>query len=162
LTSKLLWTIIVHKEDGVTMEIIRRNTEYSIRALVHLALHPGREVTAAEIAEAQEIPLEYLQKILQKLTRGGFVGAQRGAHGGFYLAKNPEEINLLEVIELMQGKLAMNKCFLGKDGCNRAPKCVLKNNWLQLEQRIAGFLSQITLLDLVKQVREGGLPGGGE
>ncbi len=156
-----MWTIIVHIGVGVSMEIIRRKTEYGIRALVHLALHPGKEVTAAEIAEEQDVPLEYLQKILQKLTRGGFVGAQRGAYGGFYLAKNPEEINLLEVIELMQGKLAMNKCFLGKDGCNRAPKCVLKYNWLQLEQRIAGFLSQITLLDLAEQVREGGLPGGG-
>lgn len=157
-----MWTIIVHKGEDVTMEIIRRNTEYSIRALVHLALLSGREATAGEIAEEQEVPLEYLQKILQKLTRGGFVGAHRGAYGGFYLAKKPEDINLLEVIELMQGKLVMNKCFLGKDGCTRAPKCVLKYNWLQLEQRITGFLSQITLSDLVKQVREGGLPEGGE
>jgi DNA-binding IscR family transcriptional regulator len=62
----------------------------------------------------------------------------------------------------MQGKLVMNKCFLGKDGCPRAPKCVLKGNWLQLEQRIAGFLCQITLLDLVEQVREGGFVEGGE
>ncbi len=144
------------------MEIIRRNTDYSIRALVHLGLHPGVEVTAGEIAEKQEVPLEYLQKILQKLTRGGLVLSHRGAYGGFMLAREPDEINLLEIIETMQGKLVMNKCFLGKDGCPRAPKCVLKGNWLQLEQRIAGFLSQITLLDLVEQVREGGYLKGGE
>lgn len=144
------------------MEIIRRNTDYSIRALVHLALNPDIEVTAGEIAEEQDVPLEYLQKILQKLTRGGFVNAHRGAYGGFYLAREPKDINLLEVIETMQGKLAMNKCFLGKDGCPRAPKCVLKYNWLQLEQTITSHLSQITLQDLVEQVREGGLPKGGE
>ena len=135
------------------MEIIRRNTDYSIRALVYLALHSSVEIKAGEIAEKQEVPLEYLQKILQRLTRGGFILSHRGAYGGFSLAKEPEDINLLEIIETMQGKLVMNKCFLGKDGCPRAPKCVLKDTWLQLEQRISGFLSQITLQDLVEQVR---------
>lgn len=144
------------------MEIIRRNTDYGIRALVHLALHPHKEATAAEIAEEQEVPLEYLHKILQKLTHGDFVNTHRGAHGGFFLARDPEDINLLDVIETMQGKVTMNKCFLGKDGCPRAPKCVLKYNWLQLEQKITGFISQITLQDLVDQVREGGYREGVE
>lgn len=151
------------REGDLAMEIIRRNTDYSIRALVHLALHLGEEVTAGEIAKEQEVPLEYLQKILQKLTRGGFVLSHRGAYGGYIVAREPEDINLLDVIETMQGKLVMNKCFLDKDGCPRAPKCVLKDNWLQLEQRIAGFLCQITLQDLVDQVRKGGsLKGGGK
>lgn len=157
-----MWTIIIHKEGDDAVEIVRRNTDYGIRALVHLALHSGEDVTAGEIAEEQGVPLDYLQKILQKLTRTGFVNAHRGAYGGFYLARKPEDINLLEVTEAMQGKLAMNKCFLGKDSCPRAPKCVLKYNWAQLEQRITGFLSQITLQDLVAQIRDGGSLGGGE
>jgi Rrf2 family protein len=143
------------------VEIIRRNTDYSIRALVYLALHSGKEITAGEIAEEQDVPLEYLQKILQKLSRSGFVLSQRGACGGFALARAPQEINLLDVIETMQGKLAMNKCFLEKEACPRSPQCVLKNNWLQLEQRIAAFLSQITLQDLADQVREGASLKGG-
>jgi Rrf2 family protein len=145
------------------MEIIRRKTDYGIRALIHLALHPHKEVTAAEIAEEEDVPLEYLHKILQKLARGNFINTHRGAHGGVCLVKLPEEINLLEVIETLQGKVAVNKCFLGKDGCPRAPKCVLKYNWLQLEQKITAFISQITLQDLVDQVREGGyLKGAAE
>lgn len=144
------------------MEIIRRKTDYAIRALIHLALHPRQEITAAKIAEEQEVPLEYLQKILQTLTHSNFVDTHRGAYGGFSLAKDPDDINLLDIIETMQGKINMNKCFLGKDGCPRAPKCVLKYNWLQLEQQITEFISQVTLQDLVEQVRQGGyLKGGG-
>jgi Rrf2 family protein len=138
------------------MEIIRRNTDYSIRALVHLAFHLGEEIPAGQIAEEQDIPLDYLHKILQKLTRRGFVSSHRGVQGGFSLAISPSEINLLDIIETMQGKLVMNKCFLGKDRCPRAPKCVLKYNWLQLEQKIAEFLRQTSLQDLVEQVRDGG------
>ncbi len=138
------------------MEIIRRNTDYAIRALVYLGLHPDMEVTAGEIAEKQEIPLEYLQKILQRLSRGGVVLSHRGAYGGFTLAREPQEIDVLDIVEVMQGKLAVNKCFLEKKPCPRAPKCAIKGNWLQLEEKIAGFLSSITLQDLVEQVREGG------
>ena len=116
------------------MEIIRRKTDYALRALIHLALHPDQEITAAKIADEQDVPLEYLQKILQILTHNNIVNAHRGAYGGFSLARDPEKINLLDVIESMQGKVTMNKCFLGKDGCPRAPKCALKYKWLQLEQ----------------------------
>ncbi|HBG23294.1 MAG: Rrf2 family transcriptional regulator [Syntrophaceticus sp.] len=138
------------------MEIIRRKTDYAIRALIHLALHPHQETTTAEIAEEQEVPLEYLHKILQRLTHGNIVNSHRGAYGGLSLARDPEDINLLDIIETVQGKINMNKCFLGKNGCPRAPKCVFKSKWLQLEQKIAEFISQVTLQDLVDQVRQGG------
>ncbi len=135
------------------MEIIRRNTEYAIRALVHLAAHPGTVVSAWEIAEAQDVPVEFLQKILQKFVKGGVVSSHRGAQGGFSLSREPGQVSLLEIVEVMQGKLAMNRCFLGHDGCPRAPGCPLKQNWLQLEQQIAGRMAGITLEELVDQIR---------
>jgi DNA-binding IscR family transcriptional regulator len=63
-------------------------------------------------------------------------------------------VALLEIVETMQGKLAMNRCFLGRDGCPRAPKCPLKHNWLRMEGQIASHMAGITLQDLVDQVRE--------
>lgn len=137
------------------MELIRRNTEYAIRALVHLAGSPEGVVSAAEIAQAQDIPVDFLQKILQKLTRAGLVVSHRGIQGGFSLSRAPEEINLLEVVTVMQGKPAVNRCFLGRDGCPRAPACRLKSNWLAMEQQIDSFLAGITLKNLADQLKTG-------
>jgi len=145
------------------MEIIRRNTEYGIRALLHLATHPETMVNAGEIAEQQDVPIDFLQKILQRFVRSGIVDSYRGAQGGFSLAKEPREISVLEIVEILQGKLAVNKCFLGeKDGCPRSPKCPLKYNWLDLQQKIADFLKGITLQDLVDQLRGSEDPKGVE
>jgi Rrf2 family protein len=136
------------------VEVIRRNTEYAIRALVHLAANREAVASAWEIAGSQDVPVEFLQKILQKFVKRGIVDSHRGAQGGFSLAKEPGEVTLLEVVETMQGKLAMNRCFLGRDGCPRAPNCPLKQNWQGMEEQIASHMAGITLQDLVDQVRE--------
>ena len=135
------------------MELIRRDTEYAIRALVHLATREGEVVSAREIAEAQDIPTGFLQKILQRLVRAGLVISHRGTQGGFSLGRRPDEVNLLEVVTTMQGQPAANKCFLGRDGCERAASCRLKQNWLALEQKVSEFLADINLQDLVDQIR---------
>jgi len=135
------------------MEIIRRNTDYAIRALVHLAINLGQVVSAGEIAASQEVPIDFLQKILQKFVRQGLVQSHRGIQGGFSLSRDPSQVTVLEIVEIMQGKLVMNRCFLGKDGCPRAPKCALKQNWLDLEQQLVDSLAGITLQDLVNQLQ---------
>ncbi|NPV27387.1 MAG: Rrf2 family transcriptional regulator [Firmicutes bacterium] len=142
------------------MEIIKRNTDYALRALVYLALHSGTVVNAGEIAASEDIPIDFLQKIMQKFVRSGLVNSHRGVQGGFSLAKEPRQVNVLEVVETMQGKLAMNRCFLGKDGCPRAPKCRIKNNWRDMEQKFVEFLNGITLQDLVNQLRGLDAKGG--
>jgi len=133
------------------VELIRRNTEYAIRALVHLAGSPGEVVKAGEIAQAQDIPPDFLQKVLQKLTRAGLVVSHRGVQGGFSLGRAPEAISVLEVVTVMQGKPAVNKCFLG-DGCPRAPACRLKKSWLQMEEKLVSFFAGVSLKDLADQV----------
>ncbi|MDK2821414.1 MAG: hypothetical protein PWP31_1379 [Clostridia bacterium] len=135
------------------MEIIRRNTDYGVRALVYIAANSGNIVSAKDISDQMEIPIEFLQKILQKFVRIGLVNSYRGAHGGFSLAKDPSEVSVLEIVEALQGKLSMNKCLLGKDGCPRAPQCPLKNNWINMEQKLIDFMNGITLQDLVDQYK---------
>ena len=61
-------------------------------------------------------------------------------------------MTLLEIMETMQGKVVMNRCFLGHDGCHRAPSCPLKRNWLEMEEQLASHMSGITLQDLVDQI----------
>jgi Rrf2 family iron-sulfur cluster assembly transcriptional regulator len=136
-----------------SMEIIRRNTDYALRALVHLASAPEQIVTAGEIAKSQDVPVEFLQKIMQRFVRSGIVKSQRGAQGGFMLAKKPTEVTVQDVVEMMQGPVVMNRCLLGKDGCPRAPKCPLKNSWIDVEKKLANYMASITLKDLVNQLQ---------
>ncbi|MGB9826223.1 MAG: RrF2 family transcriptional regulator [Desulfofundulus sp.] len=135
------------------MEVIRRHTDYALRALVYLAARPSLVVNAAEIAANEDIPLDFLLKILQKFVRTGLVTSHRGAQGGFSLAKDPAAITVLDVVEIMQGKLAMNRCLLGKDGCPNGPRCPLKKSWIALEEKLVNYLAGITLQDLVREQR---------
>jgi len=135
------------------VEIIRRQTDYALRALVYLATRPGLVVNAGEIAANEDIPLDFLLKILQKFVKTGLVASHRGAQGGFSLAKDPAEITVLEIVENMQGKIAMNRCLLGKDGCPNGPRCPLKKSWIALEEKLVNYLAGITLQDLVQEQR---------
>lgn len=134
------------------MTVIKRDTDYALRALVYLGLRPARLVSATDIASGEDIPLDYLQKIMQKFVKSGLVMSRRGAHGGFYLAKDPDQITLLDAVEAIQGKIAMNRCLLGKEGCTRAHQCRLKDKLLQIEKHIGGSLAGITLRDLLNEV----------
>jgi Rrf2 family protein len=136
------------------LEIIKRNTDYAIRALVYLASNPQANVSAGDIAENTDVPFNFLQKILQKMVNSGLVKSHRGAQGGFSLAKDPREINLLEILENIQGKLDVNKCFLEKDPCPQAPKCQLKYRWHDIELKIVELISAVTLQDLVDDTKK--------
>lgn len=135
------------------MEIIKRHTDYAFRALVYLALAPDQVVRAMEIAESQDVPVEFLQKILQRFVKSGIVKSHRGAQGGFSLAKKASEVTVLDVVQVMQGPVVMNRCLLGKDGCPRAPKCPLKKSWINMGEKLAAYMNGITLQDLVRELR---------
>jgi len=135
------------------VELIRRQTDYALRALVYLAARPGLVVSAGEIAASEDIPLEFLLKIFQRFVKSGLVTSHRGAQGGFSLAKDPSGVTVLDVVETMQGKVAMNRCLLGKDGCPHGPRCPLKKSWIAMEEKLAAYMAGITLQDLVREQR---------
>lgn len=142
------------KERWAELELIRRDSDYALRALCRLALDRERFMTAWGIAESEDIPLDFLQKVLQRLVKNGFLISHRGAEGGFSLAKKPEEITVLDVVRTMQGAPAVNKCFLGRDRCPRADVCRFKGFWASLEKKIAESLDEITLRDLVDELKK--------
>lgn len=82
--------------------LFSQTVEYALRAVVWLALHEGKGQTTQQIADSTRVPREYLSKVLQALARGGIVHAQRGVGGGFTLLRNPEELTLLETIEVIE------------------------------------------------------------
>ncbi len=133
------------------MEIIRRNTDYGIRALVFMAQKPIGEIfSLSDLAAQIEVPLDFLYKIFRKLAEEGLVTAHRGANGGFSLKKETEKITVKEVVEILQGPLAINQCFLSNKPCSYFSKCFLKKRWRKVQEEVEKILSGLTLEELAK------------
>lgn len=90
-----------------------QTAEYAMRAMMHLAYHPQEPQTALQISEGTHVPLPYLSKVLQSLGRAGLIHAQRGLHGGFTLMMQPEDLNLLTVLNAVDPIRRFTACPLG-------------------------------------------------
>jgi Rrf2 family protein len=103
--------------------MISQTAEYALRAVVHLASAPDAPQTTRQIAQATCVPLPYLSKVLQALSRAGVVHPQRGLHGGFTLRKPASELTIYEVIEAVDPLQRIERCPLGNPahGANLCP-----------------------------------------
>ena len=130
------------------MELVRRDTDYAVRALIMIA-REGGIAQAQRIAREEDVPFEFLHKILRKLKIAGIVDARRGAGGGFSLSRPASKIRLLGVIEAVQGRIAVNRCFLGEDICPRQKNCPARRQLAVVQKKLREILKGITLADLV-------------
>lgn len=125
---------------------------YATRALLDLALHQGEEPTPLkDIAQRQQISIQYLEHLITPLIAGGIIRSTRGAKGGVWLTKAPEEIRLNEVIQLVEGSLAPVECVNNPDICKRSASCVTRDVWDEMKRAMNGVLESITLQDLVER-----------
>jgi len=95
-----------------------------------------------EIAREMRIPKTFLAKITQKLVKANLLISFRGVKGGFRLARKPEEISILDVIEAMQGPLAINKCAVDKALCGLSVACTVHPIWVELRKQTENYLRQ--------------------
>ncbi len=129
--------------------------QYGTRALLELALHQGEgPVLLRDIAQRQQISLQYLEHLISPLIAGGVVRSTRGARGGVSLARAPEEIRLSEVVRLLEGSVAPVECVDNPETCNRSELCVTRDIWGELKQAIDGVLESTTLKDLVERQKK--------
>ena len=127
---------------------------YGTRALLDLALHQGeKQVILKDIAEREQISVRYLEHLITPLIAGGIVRTTRGARGGVSLAKPPEEIRLSEIMQLLEGPIALVECVNSPGICSRSKLCVTRDIWGELKQAIDGILESTTLQDLVERHR---------
>ncbi len=128
---------------------------YGTRALLELALHQGAgPILVKDVAQRQEIPLQYLEHLMTPLIRGGIVRSARGARGGVWLAKLPQEIRLSEVIQLLEGSIAPAECVINPEVCSRSRLCVTRDIWSEMKEAMNGVLESTTLQDLVERHRK--------
>jgi Rrf2 family protein len=133
------------------MDILRRNTDYALRAMVNLARHYGAEaVSTRTIADDEDIPYQLACKIMQRLHKSRLVESCMGPKGGFRLSRTPSQISLLEVVEAIQGTPRLNRCLLGVDTCPRKPTCPVSRKLAELQAYMSRYLGSITLSELVR------------
>ncbi len=124
--------------------------EYAIRTMVHLAgLQAGNIAQISEISRKWEIPETFLRKIVAKLARSGLVESHRGIGGGLTLARPAEDITLLQIVEEMEGPMALNRCLVDSHVCTRSHTCVVHGVWAEAQGMLRDFLASRTLADVL-------------
>lgn len=142
------------------MAIIRRDTDYAIRALLHLARSDAEAMSCQRIAGACDIPGSFAHKILKKMTSAGLVSSRSGRKGGFQLKKRPEEISLRDVTRCVQGPVSVRECVVDPRACSRSNGCPLRTEWRRLQGDIAEFLGGTTLQDALDALDARSFPAG--
>ncbi|TAK35593.1 MAG: Rrf2 family transcriptional regulator [Chloroflexota bacterium] len=129
---------------------ISRQADYGIRAMIEVArLEPGETARTKDVARAQEIPLVFLTKIILQLVRAGLLRSYRGANGGIGLAKSKEEITLRDIVEAIEGPIALNRCVLREGECPRDKVCPVHKTWVSAQETLVAQLASTRLSDLV-------------
>src|SRR5688572_19740722 len=133
--------------------------EYGVRLMVELGRQSGEApVALAAVAESENLPLSYLEHLVAKLRKAGLVESQRGAHGGYRLARPAADIDLLEVVQALEGTIAPMECFHpdpdGKVSCSHESDgdqaCATKLLWTRVQGGVTKALSGTTLAELVE------------
>ena len=133
--------------------------QYGTRALLELSIRYGEgPVPLKDIAQSQQMPLQYLAHLITPLVTAGIMRSTPGTRGGVWLAKSPKEIKLSEVIGLLEGSIAPVECVNDPKYCSRSDFCVTKDIWGELKKVMDGVLESTTLQDLVERQKSKGQP----
>ena len=133
--------------------------EYGVRLMVELGRQDnGEPVALSTVAESERLPLSYLEHLVAKLRKAGLVESQRGAHGGYRLGRPPEQIQMLEVVQALEGAIAPMECFHldpeGKVSCSQETDgdraCATKLLWTRVQGGVTKALAGTTLAELVE------------
>ena len=134
--------------------VFSKSAEYAVRAMVFLASQPPGKLTGArEIAEAENIPMPFLWKILRQLARQRLIRSFKGLRGGYELAMSPGKIRLSDVVFPTDGLQLKSDCVLGLPDCNEENTCHLHHVWKDIRGRMLHMLEQNTLADLAEVAR---------
>ena len=134
------------------MMLMSKRADYGIRAMIDVATRsPDERIIIAEIAERQRIPPVFLAKIIPQLAKAGLLRTTRGVKGRVELGRSPEQINLLEIIEAVEGPPALNRCTLCADACDLTATCPIYPVWVKAQRDLNNTLASTRLADMVQR-----------
>ncbi|MFI5179984.1 MAG: SUF system Fe-S cluster assembly regulator [Thermoanaerobaculia bacterium] len=128
-------------------------TDYGIVLLTQFAVREhATPMTAREIAAQARLPLPTVGKLLKQLSHGGLLASQRGTKGGYFLARPAQEITVAQIIEVLEGPMALTEC-QAPGVCDQERFCSVKPNWLVINRTVRDALSKVTLADMARPMR---------
>jgi Rrf2 family protein len=132
---------------------LSKKADYALMAMKHLALRGDRGSSSArEIAEQYDIPIELLAKVLQRLVRGGLLASHQGTRGGYQLARQPGHISVADVIQAIDGPVAVTACSTEEASCEQFAKCNVRDPLWRVRSRILAALDECTIAELASDV----------
>ena len=129
---------------------VSAKSDYALRAVIELAAAGEGPVKGERIAQAQEIPLKFLENILGELRHAGIVRSQRGAEGGYWLARRAEEITVADVVRAVEGPIA-NVRGVGPEAVEYAgTAAALRDVWIAMRASLRAVLEHVTVADIAR------------
>ena len=127
---------------------IGKLTDYATVILATLAADRSRQLNAGTLAERTHIASPTVSKLLKQLHRAGLVNSTRGTHGGYQLARDPEQISAAAILDALEGPLALTQCSAGSGHCDIEHTCSTGRAWQKLNLAIRRSLSEVSLAQL--------------
>ena len=132
---------------------LTRGADYAVRVMVHLATLPeGRRARLHELADAAEVPESFLSKVLQALAGAELVSSRRGKTGGFWILPRGREASMREVIEAVDGPIALTVCLNASIGCERRAWCPAHPVWARAQRAMLDVLMNISVNEMAARL----------
>lgn len=135
---------------------ISKLTDYAMVIMACMAEDPSRLFQARELAHHTTIAHPTVSKLLKKLTKSKLLLSTRGTHGGYHLACHPEKISIKDLIQALEGPIAITECNLGHNYCPTESHCSVRAPWQRINQVITHALQSVKLSDLAQTQRSVG------
>ncbi|MCH8099094.1 MAG: SUF system Fe-S cluster assembly regulator [Proteobacteria bacterium] len=129
---------------------ITKLTDYGTVVLAHLAAHDGYVCSAADVATVTGLALPTVSKLLKLLARSGLVISTRGASGGYKLSHNPDDISAADVIDALEGPVAITECSSSNSHCEHEGVCSVGGAWRRINIAMRRALDDISLTNLLR------------
>ncbi|WP_422366663.1 SUF system Fe-S cluster assembly regulator [Pelagibius sp.] len=141
---------------------LNRLTDYGVVLMSQMSLRGGELRSAQQISDDTAVPLPTVAKLLNLLSKAGLVTSQRGAAGGYALSRSPEEISVAQIIQALEGPIALTACVTGaSDSCDVESLCPMRGNWDKVNTAIQDALTSVSLAEMSAFPENFGLPTAG-
>jgi FeS assembly SUF system regulator len=130
---------------------LSRLTDYGIVLMRYMAAHPDGVHNAAEVAAGAQLPLPTVSKLMRRLATRELLASQRGAKGGYSLARRPEAISVADIISALEGPVSLTICTTGRfpSSCKHEPRCPVQGHWQRINRAVRTALEEVSLADMV-------------
>ncbi len=130
---------------------LSKMTDYAVVIMAHLARTPGRVVSSAELAEETSLQPATVAKLLRQLQQAGLLASQRGVAGGYGLDRGPASISVAQIVEAIEGPVALTACIEGHQTASCAIErcCPVGGGWARINEAIKGALENVSLAEML-------------